>query len=222
MMDKKKTRSEEKRDAIMCAAKQAFLEFGVQNTSMDKLAALAGVSKRTVYNHFASKEALVMELLSVLWKSAISEDELVALNKLPLQQQLVTLLCQEINVIAQPGYLDMAKVALGHFLFKPEEWQAQTKGMSKQDTALYTWLEDQHKKGRLKLESVALARTQLHSLIKGSAFWPQLIGSAEPLTQEQGETLARQTAELFLSHYATAPSHHSTDPSYHATTQSNV
>ncbi|EPF7654109.1 TetR/AcrR family transcriptional regulator, partial [Vibrio vulnificus] len=69
MIEKKKTRSEEKREAILTAAKQAFLEFGVQNTSMDKLAALAGVSKRTVYNHFSSKEALVMELLSVLWKS---------------------------------------------------------------------------------------------------------------------------------------------------------
>ncbi|OJH75363.1 HTH-type transcriptional regulator TtgR [Vibrio vulnificus] len=182
MIEKKKTRSEEKREAILTAAKQAFLEFGVQNTSMDKLAALAGVSKRTVYNHFSSKEALVMELLSVLWKSTITEDELVALSKRPLQEQLVSLLCQEINVIAQPSYLDMAKVALGHFLFKPEELKAQTSSMSKQDTALYTWLAEQDKKGRLKLESVELARTQLHSLIKGSAFWPQLIGSAEPLT----------------------------------------
>ncbi|ENK2095788.1 TetR family transcriptional regulator, partial [Vibrio vulnificus] len=43
MIEKKKTRSEEKREAILTAAKQAFLEFGVQNTSMDKLAALAGV-----------------------------------------------------------------------------------------------------------------------------------------------------------------------------------
>ncbi|HFQ5334392.1 TPA: TetR/AcrR family transcriptional regulator [Vibrio vulnificus] len=202
MIEKKKTRSEEKREAILTAAKQAFLEFGVQNTSMDKLAALAGVSKRTVYNHFSSKEALVMELLSVLWKSTITEDELVALSKRPLQEQLVSLLCQEINVIAQPSYLDMAKVALGHFLFKPEELKAQTSSMSKQDTALYTWLAEQDKKGRLKLESVELARTQLHSLIKGSAFWPQLIGSAEPLAAEQGEALAKNTAALFLSHYA--------------------
>ncbi|EHZ7341108.1 TPA: TetR/AcrR family transcriptional regulator [Vibrio vulnificus] len=207
MIEKKKTRSEEKREAILTAAKQAFLEFGVQNTSMDKLAALAGVSKRTVYNHFSSKEALVMELLSVLWKSTITEDELVALSKRPLQEQLVSLLCQEINVIAQPSYLDMAKVALGHFLFKPEELKAQTSSMSKQDTALYTWLAEQDKKGRLKLESVELARTQLHSLIKGSAFWPQLIGSAKPLTAEQGEALAKNTAALFLSHYAVSEEH---------------
>ncbi len=207
MIEKKKTRSEEKREAILTAAKQAFLEFGVQNTSMDKLAALAGVSKRTVYNHFSSKEALVMELLSVLWKSTITEDELVALSKRPLQEQLVSLLCQEINVIAQPSYLDMAKVALGHFLFKPEELKAQTSSMSKQDTALYTWLAEQDKKGRLKLESVELARTQLHSLIKGSAFWPQLIGSAEPLTAEQEEALAKNTAALFLSHYAVSEEH---------------
>ncbi|MDF5496800.1 TetR/AcrR family transcriptional regulator, partial [Vibrio parahaemolyticus] len=31
---KRKSRSETKREAILCAARQAFQEFGVQNTSM--------------------------------------------------------------------------------------------------------------------------------------------------------------------------------------------
>ena len=51
-----RTRSDVKRDAIIQAAKQAFQEFGVNGTSMDKLAELANVSKRTVYNHFSAKE----------------------------------------------------------------------------------------------------------------------------------------------------------------------
>lgn len=73
---KRKSRSETKREAILCAARQAFQEFGVQNTSMDKLSAIAQVSKRTVYNHFPSKEAIVTELLTELWRSSMMESDI--------------------------------------------------------------------------------------------------------------------------------------------------
>ncbi|EIK97805.1 TetR family transcriptional regulator [Pseudomonas sp. M47T1] len=47
-----------KRDAILTAAKQLFLGQGYAGTSMDAVAALAGVSKLTVYGHFTDKETL--------------------------------------------------------------------------------------------------------------------------------------------------------------------
>ena len=47
-----------KRVAIMDAALQCFLTHGYGNTSMDLIAREAGVSKRTVYSHFPSKEVL--------------------------------------------------------------------------------------------------------------------------------------------------------------------
>ncbi|MGF1704642.1 MULTISPECIES: TetR/AcrR family transcriptional regulator [Enterovibrio] len=201
MIEKKKTRSELKREAILCAARQAFHEYGVQNTSMDKLASLANVSKRTVYNHFASKEALVMELLSVLWKSAITADTLEQLVELPLEEQLTTLLYQEILVFSKPAYLDMAKVAIGHFLFQPDALQEQMTNMSKEDTALHTWLVAQQEKNTLAMDNIEQARSQLHNLIKGSAFWPQLIGACQPISEEEGRVLAQETASFFLSHY---------------------
>ncbi len=67
MSETNPTRSELKRQAILQAARDAFQEHGVHNTSMDELAALAQVSKRTVYNHFASKEVLIMTLMAELW-----------------------------------------------------------------------------------------------------------------------------------------------------------
>ena len=46
-----------KRDAILDAAREVFLRDGY-SASMDLVAAEAGVSKQTVYNHFGSKEKL--------------------------------------------------------------------------------------------------------------------------------------------------------------------
>ncbi|MEM9705110.1 MAG: TetR/AcrR family transcriptional regulator [Pseudomonadota bacterium] len=47
-----------KEAAIIDAARQTFLANGFDGASMDKIALTAGVSKRTVYNRFRSKEAL--------------------------------------------------------------------------------------------------------------------------------------------------------------------
>ena len=47
-----------KREAILDAAKAAFLEVGYAATSMDGVSARAGVSKATIYAHFESKDQL--------------------------------------------------------------------------------------------------------------------------------------------------------------------
>lgn len=51
----------EKRAAILAAAARLFIERGYEATSMDAVAADAGVSKLTVYNHFTDKEKLFRE-----------------------------------------------------------------------------------------------------------------------------------------------------------------
>ena len=51
-------KSAEKSAAIRRAAGKLFLSEGFERTSMDAVASAAGVSKNTVYSHFASKEAL--------------------------------------------------------------------------------------------------------------------------------------------------------------------
>lgn len=50
--------SPQKAEAILEGAMQEFLAHGFAATSMDKVAAAAGVSKATVYNHFHDKEGL--------------------------------------------------------------------------------------------------------------------------------------------------------------------
>jgi TetR/AcrR family transcriptional repressor of mexJK operon len=57
------TRSARKRTAILDAATAAFLKNGYVGTSMDDIATRAGVSKPTVYNHFADKEELFTEIV---------------------------------------------------------------------------------------------------------------------------------------------------------------
>jgi AcrR family transcriptional regulator len=61
-------RSVGKAEAILEGAMQEFLEHGYAATTMDRVAAAAGVSKATVYNHFQDKERLFSALIERLAK----------------------------------------------------------------------------------------------------------------------------------------------------------
>jgi TetR/AcrR family transcriptional repressor of mexJK operon len=52
-------KSDQKRRAILAASARLFLHAGYKDTSMDEVAAAAGVSKQTVYSHFDTKEMLL-------------------------------------------------------------------------------------------------------------------------------------------------------------------
>lgn len=52
-----------KRAAILGAARELFLAEGFERTSVDAIAALAQVSKRTVYDYFGDKRALLLSVV---------------------------------------------------------------------------------------------------------------------------------------------------------------
>ena len=52
-----------KRVQLLATAERLFYEQGFHATGIDRIVAAAGVVRMTLYNHFASKEALVMAVL---------------------------------------------------------------------------------------------------------------------------------------------------------------
>src|SRR5262245_17418683 len=57
-------RSERAHDQVLEAAIQLFSERGIDATSIDAIAETSGVSKATIYKHWADKDALALEALS--------------------------------------------------------------------------------------------------------------------------------------------------------------
>ncbi|MFT4038223.1 MAG: helix-turn-helix domain-containing protein [Thermomicrobiales bacterium] len=71
-------RGEALREHIILSAKAVFLEQGFERTSMDEVAARAGSSKRTLYVHFGTKDALfqaVIDLVRVMYGGRIRSPE---------------------------------------------------------------------------------------------------------------------------------------------------
>ena len=203
MKEKKKTRSELKHEAIVNAAKRAFQAEGVQNTSMDKVAEMAQVSKRTVYNHFAAKEELVLYVISDLWREAMIQAEVEYRPDESIDDQLTRLVEAEIELVSSPSNLGLARVAIGYFLHHPERLQAEVGKLKAQETVLHRWLQAAVDDGKLKPMDVQLAVSQLHNLVKGTCYWPQLLHMEAELSDDQKGRLAKESVAIFLSHYQT-------------------
>lgn len=52
-----------KKDAILERSSEVFFKFGLSKISMDELADQIGISKKTIYNNFGSKENLMEEII---------------------------------------------------------------------------------------------------------------------------------------------------------------
>jgi TetR/AcrR family transcriptional repressor of mexJK operon len=71
-------RSDEKRRAILEGATAAFMEHGFGDTTMDRVVALSGVSKMTVYRYFKNKDELFAGVIADTC-DRIVDDDLAAL-----------------------------------------------------------------------------------------------------------------------------------------------
>ncbi len=196
-----RTRSDVKREAIVQAATQAFQEFGVNGTSMDKLAELANVSKRTVYNHFATKEELVMHLVTQQWQRAILNVNTKYDPAVALDTQLKELILQDIEFMVSESHLDLARVAIGHFFYEPEKLKDEVAQLKAQETAMHRWLKDAKADGKLVFDELDRVVNEIDSLVKGQCFWPQLFKIEESLSDKDKRNIASNTVALILSRY---------------------
>lgn len=201
MTDVKKSRSELKREAIVENAMQAFQQYGVDNTSMDKIAELAAVSKRTVYNHFSSKEKLVTFIIQEIWRRNIAVFDFSYQADQPLNEQLYILIENELNIMCCPQIAELIRVSMGYCLFNPEALQENMTQFFQQETALTRWLKAAKNDGRINVADVNTIKEQIISLLKGQAFWPQFMRLKPELNEQQIKELANTTTAMILGYY---------------------
>ena len=105
------TSPDEKTEAIVKAARTTFLSLGYDSASMDQIALTAGVSKRTVYNRFRSKEELFGATIEETCRNLlpVNVEEIEA--SLPPEEFILQLSRQFVEGILQPEALALRRIA---------------------------------------------------------------------------------------------------------------
>src|SRR5471032_1185502 len=193
--------TDRKRDAIVQAAIVEFRANGFEATSVDKVAARAEVSKRTLYNHFPSKDELFAAILHILWESSASQLQRPYRPDVPVRDQLLELLQHKLALLADDNFIALARVAIASVIHTPERAQELVARLGEKEGGLLDWIRAAQKHGTLKAGDAVFAVKQLESLVKGVAFWPQVTMGQARLTPRAQKALAVATVDLFLSHY---------------------
>lgn len=194
--------TDRKRQAILDAAVEEFRRHGFDATSMDRIAGAAEVSKRTVYNHFPSKELLFAEILSQLWQRSHEQVNVSYRSDRPLREQLQELLRQKMQLLGDSNFIDLARVAIAETIHSPERAREMVARMSEREEGLTVWLRAAAADGKLKNIDPVFAANQIHGLIKSFAFWPQISLGQPPLAAAMQTQVIDATLDMFLRCYA--------------------
>jgi TetR/AcrR family transcriptional regulator of autoinduction and epiphytic fitness len=193
--------TDRKRVAIIDAAIAEFRANGFEATSMDKIAATAAVSKRTVYNHFPSKDELFAEIMSQLWQDSVAQMAIPYRAGEPLRPQLMELLRQKMRMLADASFLDLARVAIAETIHSPERAREMVARLSDKDVGLAPWIRAAQADGKLKPADAQFAAHLLEAPLKSFAFWPQ-VTMGQPIP---GQAIQEQVLEaavgMFLLYF---------------------
>ena len=194
--------TDRKRLAILAAAADQFRAQGFEASSMDKIAALAGVSKRTVYNHFPSKDELFAETLVQLFSSSAAILDLPYRPGVALHEQLTALMTLKVAMLAERQFLDLSRVAIAEAVHTPERARAVVARLGEREEGVTVWIRAAQADGRLKAGDPAFMATLLQGQVKAVAFWPQVTMGAPPLEPAMQAQLVEAAVSMFLSYFS--------------------
>jgi AcrR family transcriptional regulator len=205
-------RSARKRRAILDAATTLFLGNGYRGTSMDQIAALAGVSKQTVYKAFSDKESLFSEIVVGAVDQAAEpvEAEVLALEDTgDVEADLGRLARDLLGRVMQPRILKLRRLVIGEAGRFPELGRSfYEQGPARTITALATVFERLADRGALRLDDPVLAAAHFNWLVMSIPLnRAMLLGDNRPPARAELERYADAGVRAFLAAYGPRAGH---------------
>jgi len=189
----------EKRESIVDAAIEVFLAEGYEKASMDRIAQAAAASKRTVYNHFASKELLLRAVLERFDEEMRSLKAIAYDPKRPVEEQLGRFAEAELAVVRNKTWLGLIRFLLAIFGSYPELARETMAKHASSESGLTAWMRAAIRDGKLSAEDPVLASRVFSAMLGGAFTWPAVYQGGPP---DSGATeLQAELIGAFLDRY---------------------
>jgi len=195
--------SPSKRMQILRGARALFRELGYERASVDAIAARAGVSKATIYNHFREKKALFLAAFGS--ETAEVRERFLALLDTPgedIEADLRRIGEQMLRLACAPASIDRLRVVVGEAGRFPELGRALhecTTVVGREKLARY--LERAAERGLLEIHDPLDAAGDLWSLCIGDLFREVLLGVREAVPEAVVAARVERGVRTFLRAY---------------------
>lgn len=197
-----RTKSEEKRQAILDAAAATFAELGFERASMSAICARLGGSKATLYSYFPSKESLFLE---VMFQASDSDfqNTLQALQSTEgdIEAALHRYGQRFLGLLYSPNVMAVRRllVAEGHRAQVGQRcWDH---GPRRGHAILARFLESAMARGALRTASTELMTAQLHALLEAELIDRFVFQHLPPPTTAEMAACSERAIGAFLHLY---------------------
>ncbi|MFJ3620687.1 TetR/AcrR family transcriptional regulator [Streptomyces iakyrus] len=197
-------RAELKRQAIVRAARELFLREGF-GVGMDTIAAEAGVSKVTVYNHFGSKEALFTAVITSALDEPLAGESSAALQGLAEAEDLRAALVEAARTWVHAvrtnhevtALRNLVAAELHRFPELGEAWRHH--GTESHHPAVAGALRALADQGRLEIPDLQVAIIQFYGIL----VFPHMVFSSygTHIDEDLTDRLITSSVDMFLDHY---------------------
>ncbi len=196
------SRGEQRKEGLLAAARQIFLEKGYAGTSIDEVVQRTGGSKASVYKYFGSKEGLFAEMFA--------EHCQVILASLAIPNTMTDNLEQTLTLFAERvlvAFVDGERIAMIRALiaeaarFPDLAQMAYNTGPKHGLGLLADFLQRHHQAGLINCPHPDIAAIQFMEMIKGHVQWRALLGLPAFPDHLNREDYIKDAVGVFLRGY---------------------
>ena len=199
-------RSPEKERQILDGAAAAFARDGYEGASMSDIAAMAGVSKGTLYNYFAGKK----ELFSAFMHRECASQVLLVLDGMdpsaPAEVTLRRIGRRVVDMLASESGLLIYRMVVAEGRKFPELAKAfQDAGPRPGMARMAALIEELVHAGQLHVDDPGFAAEQLFGLLMAGPVNTLRVGLVERVSGAEIDRVVQEAVKLFLRGYGASP-----------------
>ena len=199
-------RTARKRRAILAAAREVFLRNGYLGAGMDEVAALAKVSKVTVYKHFSDKHRLFIAVFTGAVEEAEESSRPLVdhlAESVDVEEDLRVFARRHVTLVTQPHLIQMRRMIIAEATRFPELARAWHRaGPERAHAKLAGQIERLARRGVLHVADPLLAAQHLNYLILSVPVNEAMFtGRDTPYDARQLQRFADEAVRVFMAAY---------------------
>ncbi len=188
-----------KRQAILDAAKRAFITHGYSGTSVEAIAEAAPVSKPTLYNHFKSKQELFSAVIAGQCESLLSTLSGVQTELSDPVAGLKAIAGAFVDLVYADEAMQLYRLIIAEQQHFPELGAlVYRSGPEPVLQQVSSYLADLHARGILSIDDIETASRLFFGMLKGDEHFRCLLGLQSGLGEAAKQRLIDAAVSLFL------------------------
>jgi len=186
---------------IIEASIEEFITKGLNSASMENIAKLALVSKRTLYKYFSNKDEIFDAIVGELLDSFCRYADFTYSKAHPLEEQLQNIVNTKVELITSDENMKLSKLVISELLKSKKLNEQHLIKFNESEQRFVNWIDDAKKDGKVTSSQPSdLIANQFHSIIKGQIFYPVLFG-LETLTDKDIDNSKKTAMSFFINSF---------------------